>query len=75
MPLASCAGSTLAPDQLDRHWFWLRQAVYDGKIRPAYIPSDDMAADLLTKPLPRDAVNKLRRKMGIIGEFSRSELQ
>ncbi|KAG5733847.1 hypothetical protein E4T56_gene4918 [Termitomyces sp. T112] len=60
---------------LDRHWFWLRQAVYDGKIRPIYIPSGDMAADLLTKTLKRDAVDKLRRKMGLVGEFSRNELQ
>lgn len=60
---------------LDCHWFWLRQAVYDGKIKPAYIPSDDMAADLLTKPLARDVVDRLRRKMGIAGEFSRHDLQ
>lgn len=60
---------------LDRHWFWLRQAVYDGKIRPIYIPTEDMAADLLTKTLSRDLVDKLRRKMGIVGEFSRDELQ
>lgn len=60
---------------LDRHWFWLRQAVDDGKIRPVYIPTEDMAADLLTKPLPRVLVDKLRRIMGLVGEFSRTDLQ
>lgn len=59
---------------LDRHWFWLRQAVEDGKIKPLYIPTKDMVADLLTKTLKRDTVDTLRRKMGIVGEFSRSEL-
>ncbi|KAG5717456.1 hypothetical protein E4T56_gene6001 [Termitomyces sp. T112] len=54
-----------------RHWVWLREAVYDGKIKPVYIPSEDMVADFLTKSLPCETVDKLRRKMGIVGEFSR----
>ncbi|KAG5718457.1 hypothetical protein E4T56_gene8763 [Termitomyces sp. T112] len=49
--------------------------VYDGKIKPVYIPSEDMVADLLTKTLARDVVDKLRRKMGVIGEFSQEDLQ
>lgn len=60
---------------LDWHWFWLRQAVYDGKIKPFYILTEVMAADLLTKPLSRDKVDKLRRIMGLVGDFSRTEIQ
>jgi len=59
---------------LDRHWFWLRQAVYDGKVAPAFIPSEDMIADL-TKALPRETVDRLRRMMGVVGEPSQEELQ
>lgn len=36
---------------LDQHWFWLCQAIYNGKIKSAYISSDNMAADLFAKPL------------------------
>jgi len=60
---------------LDRHWFWLHQAVYDGKVTPAFIPSEDMIADLLTKALPWETVDRLRRMMGVVGEPSREELQ
>ncbi|KAG5716206.1 hypothetical protein E4T56_gene10740 [Termitomyces sp. T112] len=55
---------------LDQHWFWLQQAIYNSKIRLIYIPSSNMAADLLTKTLKHNAVDKLRHKMGLVGEFS-----
>ena len=45
---------------LDRHWFWLREAVSDKKIAPVYIPTTDMTADLLTKSLTRELVEKFR---------------
>lgn len=56
---------------LDRHWFWLRQAVEDGKVAPAFIPTSEMTADLLTKALPRDLVDRFRRHMGLVGEWTR----
>jgi len=60
---------------LDRHWFWLRQAVFDKKIAPVYIPTTDMTADLLTKSLTRELVDKFRRKMGVVGEWSQENLR
>jgi hypothetical protein len=60
---------------LDRHWFWLREAVSDKKIAPVYIPTTDMTADLLTKSLTRELVDKFRRKMGVVGEWSQENLQ
>ena len=60
---------------LNYHWFWLRQVVHDGKVAPAFIPSKDMVADLLTKVLPWEMVDWLRWMMGIVGEPSREELQ
>ncbi|KAF5385137.1 hypothetical protein D9615_001088 [Tricholomella constricta] len=57
---------------LDRHWFWLRQAVEDGKVAPSFIPTSEMTADILTKSLPRDTVNKFRRRMGLVGEWTRN---
>ena len=60
---------------LDRHWFWLREAVSDKKIAPVYIPTTDMTADLLTKSLTRELVEKFHRKMGIVGEWSQENLR
>jgi hypothetical protein len=41
---------------LDHHWFWLHQAVHDEKVAPAFIPSEDMVADLLTKALSQETL-------------------
>jgi hypothetical protein len=38
---------------LDLCFFWLRDMVNSGVIAVHYIPTVDMAADLLTKPLAR----------------------
>ncbi|KAG5715319.1 hypothetical protein E4T56_gene14598 [Termitomyces sp. T112] len=59
---------------LDHHWFWLHQAVYDGKLKPYYIPSEDMVVNLLMKPLACPLVDKLCKAMGIIREFSQIDL-
>jgi len=36
---------------LDLRFFWLRDKVTAGSISPPFVPTSDMAADLLTKPL------------------------
>jgi hypothetical protein len=50
---------------LDLRWFWLRDVVDSGLVKPAFIPTEDMAADILTKSLMRPYVEKCRRLMGL----------
>ena len=50
---------------LDLRWFWLRDTVDSGIIKPSFIPTEDMAADILTKPLMRPYVEKCRSLMGL----------
>ena len=51
---------------LDLRFFWLRDAVSQKVISISYIPTGDMTADLLTKALSRQLVEKHRREMGLI---------
>ena len=51
---------------LDLRWFWLRDTVETGVIKPSFIPTEDMAADMLTKPLMRPYVEKCRKLMGLV---------
>ena len=51
---------------LDLRWFWLRDVVDYGLIRPVFVPTEDMAADILTKPLMRPYVVKCRSIMGLV---------
>jgi hypothetical protein len=50
---------------LDLCWYWLRDAVENGIISPTFIPTAEMVADLLTKPLPRVKVEYCRGLMGL----------
>jgi hypothetical protein len=50
---------------LDLRFYWLRDQVALGVITPLFIPTEEMPADLLTKPLPRIKVERFRRMMGI----------
>ena len=50
---------------LDLRFFWLRDEVAGGTLSPLFIPTADMAADLLTKPLERVKVDRCRKLMGI----------
>jgi hypothetical protein len=51
---------------LDLRYFWLRDKVAEQAISVDYVPTNEMTADLLTKALPRDAVERHRRAMGVI---------
>ena len=51
---------------LDLRFFWLRDAVSQKIISVSYTPTEDMTADMLTKALPRQLVEKHRREMGVI---------
>jgi len=50
---------------LDLRFFWLRDEVEKGAITPTFIPTTEMAADLLTKPLDRAKVETYRKIMGL----------
>ena len=50
---------------LDLRWYWLRDAVDSGSIKPVFVPTEDIAADILTKSLMRPYVEKCRKLMGL----------
>jgi hypothetical protein len=51
---------------LDLCYYWLRDKVAENRIQPIYLKTEDMPADLLTKPLAKPQVKKLRAKMGLV---------
>ncbi len=50
---------------LDLRFFWLRQAVEDGTLRVEYVPTEQQAADSLTKSLARIKVVEHWEMMGL----------
>ena len=50
---------------LDLRFYWLRDMVELGSIRVKHLRTEDMPADLLTKPLGRLKVNTLRHMLGL----------
>jgi hypothetical protein len=50
---------------LDLRFFWLRNMVNAGVIAVRYIPTTDMAADLLTKALARVKVTAALPQLGL----------
>ena len=51
---------------LDLCFYWLRDKVEKKVITPAHVPTEDMPADLLTKPLAKPKVEKFRMLMGLM---------
>jgi hypothetical protein len=50
---------------LDLRYFWLRDEVVKGHLAPHYIPTAEMAADILTKALARVKVETAREQLGL----------
>ena len=50
---------------LDLRYYWLRDMVELGLIRVKHLRTNDMPADLLTKPLGRLKMNTLRHMLGL----------
>lgn len=50
---------------LDLKHYWLRDAVEAGHMTPVHVPTQEMAADVLTKALPRDKLEHCRELMGL----------
>jgi hypothetical protein len=50
---------------LDPAHHWLCEQVEAGVIDVKYVPTEDQLADIMTKALPKPAVERLRDKMGL----------
>ena len=44
---------------LDLRWYWLRDVVEAGLVKPSYVPTEDMAADILIKVTADDGGKRL----------------
>ena len=51
---------------LNHAFYWLRDQVTHSILMPKYLPTEDNAADMLTKALVKPKVEKFRRMMGLI---------
>ena len=47
-------------------YHFLREQAQDQKIKLEYVNSKEKIADIFTKPLPREAFENLRDKLGVI---------
>ena len=52
--------------QLDHSYHWLREKVAYGVLMPVYLPTEDNAADMLTKSLTKPKVEQFREIMGVV---------
>lgn len=50
---------------IDIRYHYIRECVQNGQIQLQYCPTDDMRADILTKPLPKQKFEYLRREIGL----------
>ena len=51
---------------IDIRYHYIREAVQEGIVNLRYCPTEQMIADLLTKPLPREHFKMLRDAMGMV---------
>jgi hypothetical protein len=51
---------------VDIHQFWLRQEVQSGTVAVHWIPTDAMAADGMTKLLPKDLHKRFIALLGLV---------
>eukprot|EP00253_Pinus_taeda_P024167 PITA_24167 len=51
-------------------YHFLTEQVLEQKVKLEYVPSKEQVADILTKPLPRETFEYLRKKMGVVDASS-----
>src|ERR1700728_5463762 len=51
-------------------YHFLREQVLEQKVKLEYVPSKQQVADILTKPLPRETFEYLRKKLGVVDAAS-----
>lgn len=54
-----------ATKHINASYHFIRHAIEQGDVRLQWIPSKDMIADGLTKPLPRDTFEEFRKRLGM----------
>ena len=47
-------------------YHFLREQVLEQKVKLEYVPSKEQVANIFTKPLPREAFEYLRQKLGVV---------
>ena len=52
---------------IDVQYHYIREAIEDGLVTVSYIPTNEMAADSLTKPLPREQFLSGLSQLGLMG--------
>ena len=58
---------------IDTRFHYIRQCIEEKQIILSRLPSSDIVADTLTKPLPFDAFNRHRHSLGLIDPTSLSD--
>ena len=51
-------------------YHFLREQVLEQRVKLEYVPSKEQVADIITKPLPREAFEYLRHKLGVVDASS-----
>ena len=54
-------------------YHFLREQVLEQKVKLEYVTSKEQAADIFTKPLPREAFEYLRQKLGVVSASQKNK--
>ena len=53
---------------IDIYYYFIRDLAEKGELRVDYIPTEDMVADGITKPLARGVFKRFKNQIGLIGK-------
>ena len=51
-------------------YHFLREQVFEQKVKLEFVPSNEQVADIFTKPLPHDSFEYLQNKLGVVSPTS-----
>ena len=52
-------------------YHFLCEKVLEQKVKLEYVPSKEQVVDIFTKPLPREAFEYLRQKLGVVSSMQK----